>query len=411
MKSLGNLEKITKDKLNKLYKEKIPVNILKRYNSEMKFIKEKKLENNYLLAYKIIEKAKQDNRIVIDRVCGSSYIDYLLGMTFVNPIKYELSNDIRKVVTFDFGVASDYFQVIYDYMKKVFKKYELSDKFDISELKKYGIYLQKSSYAYKLEELEKETKLGRFEINLNDIKVYKDLNNNEVFLLEEYNSKKQIFNILNLNSINELANVYSLTHSTLDIDYNEFYNYDLKIFPYTRDHIYEYFLKHHIKRKDAIVITHFIYRGRIKRDNKTWCMYKKCLIEHNVDCQYIEILERIGYLWPKSICINRAIIIYWLSCYRLYYPKEYYKVMLSSIGCQYIYEKTYNYSINDIKQRYYELNQKKKLHLDIEEYEELEDELNLLKLLIEMDERNIKYSIMDKRVVTQDDNVGEMNNE
>lgn len=85
--------------------------------------------------------------------------------------------------------------------------------------------------------------------------------------------------------------------------------------------------------------------------------------------------------------------------------------MLSSIGCQYIYEKTYNYSINDIKQRYYELNQKKKLHLDIEEYEELEDELNLLKLLIEMDERNIKYSIMDKRVVTQDDNVGEMNNE
>ena len=62
MKRLGNLKKITMNKLNELYDVKIPEYVLERYNSEIKIIYEKKLENNYLLVYKIVEKAKKDNR-------------------------------------------------------------------------------------------------------------------------------------------------------------------------------------------------------------------------------------------------------------------------------------------------------------------------------------------------------------
>ena len=330
MKIHGSLEEITKNKLNELYDGKVPQKNLKRYNYEMKVIHEKRLENNYLLAYEIVEKARQDNRIIIDRICGSSYIDYLLGMTFVDPIKYELSNDLRCDATFYCGVSADYFQTIYDYLKVIFKKYKLSNKFDTDELKKYGISLERNSYAKKLEELEKETKLGRYEIDLNDINVYINLNNNEEFSLEKY---KQLFNTLHPNSINRLADMYSLMQSSFYVGYDELLcNCDLKIFPYTRDHIYSYLLKRHIKREDAIVITKFIYKGRIHSDSKTWNVYKKHLIQHNVECQYIKILESIGYLWPRSICITRTIIIYGLAYYQLYYPKDYNKVMLSYVG-------------------------------------------------------------------------------
>lgn len=331
MKSLGNLKKITMNKLNELYDGKIPEYVLERYNSEIKIIYEKKLESNYLLAYKIVEKAKKDNRIIIDRISGSSYIDYLLGMTFVNPIKYKLSNDLREDITFYCGVSKDYYQIIYDYLKVIFEKYKISDEFNINELKRYGISLEINSYAYKLELLEKETKIESGKINLGDINVYKNLDLSEV-LLYRRDSKKNLFNIYDIDSIDKLANIYSLVQSDFNIGGTEFFSYNLKMFPYTRDHIYDYLLKHHIKKEDALFITKFIYKGYVSGDKITWNRYKDYLVKHDIEYNYINILEKICYLWPKSICITRAIIIYWLSFYKFYYPEEYYKVINSYEG-------------------------------------------------------------------------------
>lgn len=326
MKRIGNLKKISMKKLNKLYDGKIPEYVLKRYNYEIKIIYEKKLENNYLLAYKIVEKAKKDNSIIIDRISGSSYIDYLLGMTFINPIKYNLSNDLREDMTFYCGVSKDYYQIIYDYLKVIFKKYKLSNEFNINELKRYGISLEINSYAYKLELLGKETKIERNKIDLEDINVYNNLDLNEV-LLYRNNSKKNLFNIFVIDSIDKLANVYSLIQSDLDINDSEFDIYKFELFPYTRDHIYDYLLKHHIEKEDALLITKFIHKGYVSRDKMIWNRYKNYLVKHNIEFEYINILEKVCYLWPKSICITRAIIIYWLSFYKLYYPEEYYKVI------------------------------------------------------------------------------------
>lgn len=331
MKRLGNLKKITMNKLNELYDVKIPEYVLERYNSEIKIIYEKKLENNYLLVYKIVEKAKKDNRIIIDRISGSSYIDYLLGMTFVNPIKYNLLNDLREDMTFYCGVSKDYYQIIYDYLKVIFKKYKISNEFNINELKRYGISLEINSYAYKLELLERETKIERGKINLGDINVYKNLDLSEV-LLYRRDSKKNLFNIYDIDSIDKLANIYSLIQSDFNIGDADFFSYNLKLFPYTRDHIYDYLLKHHIKKEDAFLITKFIYKGCVNSDRKTWNKYKEYLLKYNIEFEYINVLEKISYLWPRSICITRAIIIYWLSFYKFYYPKEYGKVIKSYEG-------------------------------------------------------------------------------
>ena len=81
--------------------------------------------------------------------------------------------------------------------------------------------------------------------------------------------------------------------------------------------------------------------------------------------------------------------------YKLYYSKEYYDEILLNIDYSFIDDKVYNYSFDDIKKRYFELNELNKIDLNLQEKEELK----LLEILIEMYERRIKYFIKDKRII------------
>ena len=81
--------------------------------------------------------------------------------------------------------------------------------------------------------------------------------------------------------------------------------------------------------------------------------------------------------------------------YKLYYSKEYYNEILSNIDYNFIYDVVYCYSFDTIKKRYFELKEINKLDLNLQEYEELK----LLEILIEMYERGIKYSMVDKKVI------------
>ena len=68
--------------------------------------------------------------------------------------------------------------------------------------------------------------------------------------------------------------------------------------------------------------------------------------------------------------------------------------ILSDLENRFVDDKVYKYSNIDIKNRYYELNEKRKLYLSLEENEELE----ILEVLLEMYERNINYCIKDKNI-------------
>ena len=100
-------------------------------------------------------------------------------------------------------------------------------------------------------------------------------------------------------------------------------------------------------------------------------------------------------LVSKGFLLNKIRISYMQMYYKLYYPKEYYETLLENLDKKYIDDEVFGYSIEDIKNRYYELNERCHLALTLEEDEELE----LLKILIEMYERNIKYSINGKKII------------
>ena len=100
-------------------------------------------------------------------------------------------------------------------------------------------------------------------------------------------------------------------------------------------------------------------------------------------------------LVPKAFILNKIRISYIEMYYKLYYPKEYYNEILSNIDYNFIYDVVYSYSFDTIKKRYFELKEINKLDLNLQEYEELK----LLEILIEMYERGIKYSMVDKKVI------------
>ena len=95
-----------------------------------------------------------------------------------------------------------------------------------------------------------------------------------------------------------------------------------------------------------------------------------------------------------AFLLNKIRIAYLQMYYKLYYPKEYYEDILSDLENRFVDDKVYKYSNIDIKNRYYELNEKRKLYLSLEENEELE----ILEVLLEMYERNINYCIKDKNI-------------
>lgn len=120
----------------------------------------------------------------------------------------------------------------------------------------------------------------------------------------------------------------------------------------------------------------------------------------------IDIFNVINYLKDsgkllisKATILNKIAVAYTQMYYKLYYPKDYYEELLFNINYKYIEEKIYDYSFNEIKNLYYELNEKNKLDLNIREQESL----SLIEILIEMYERNIKYTFINKKIIIKED--------
>lgn len=102
-------------------------------------------------------------------------------------------------------------------------------------------------------------------------------------------------------------------------------------------------------------------------------------------------------LLSRAFILNKIKISYILIYYKLYYPVEYYFEILKNINYNVLNEKVYCYEIMDIKNRYYELENSNKDNLCVSEIEEYK----LFEILLEMYERNIKYSIVCKRIIVE----------
>lgn len=315
-----NLKQIINNRLQEIYQNDIPKEIKSRIEKELNIISDKKIEYQYLLAYKISKKVKADNRIMIDRICGSSYIAYLLGITFVNPLEYYIEYDKEfDTITFNLEFSNDYFPMIYEYVKEIFKEENIIVN-NCEDLKKHNFYLNTFYWCTLLEKFEKQTKTNRHKIDIHDSKLYEYLTDEKTTLLD-YHLIEMVKRLKDIDfyveDIQDLAIVISLGSSTLEDDI------DLMRCPRYREDIYRYLVKNGIPTKLAYEIMNFIAKGKRHFHKEQWDSYITIMKEYNITDEYIEMYSKINYLYPKSYSYNRAILYVWLTYYKIHYPKIY----------------------------------------------------------------------------------------
>lgn len=320
-----NLKVIVDDKLKELYSNKIPEIVRNRVKEELDLITKLGIEYQYVIAYEISEKVKKDNRIMLDRVCGNSYIAYLLGISIVNPLEYNISiyDNNSILCTFDLDFEKNYFHDIFDYTITLFKRYGV-EVATIDDLKIHNFYLGGLSWCYIFGRMSKYIPIH--DIPFNDKSVFEYLKNNEdsviydaVSNFKEYDLKEEPFH-----NIYTLSKFVAAINTTIDdkwkmIDFNKYY-------PIFREDIYD-FLKSNDLETIAFEFMNFIGKGKshskFHSNAEKWNEYKKILKEHNISDDYIAYCSNIDYLWPKSACVNRALVYYFSTYYKIYFPKEY----------------------------------------------------------------------------------------
>lgn len=310
------LKQVIDNKLKELYHNSIPQEVKSRVKAELSIITKEK-QYQYLIAYKISEKAKSDGRIMIDRVCGSSYIAYLLGITFVNPLTYYIPYEKEfKPITFDLEFARDYFDDILKYTKKVFKEENVIIN-NLDDLKKHNFYLNTFDWCDVLEKLFSKTKINRYEIDIHDRKIYECLVDEKRTLLDSrlMNMVKKLNEVdFYIEDIQDLAVVISLGSSTLDEEL------DLMHCPRYREDIYRYLVNNGIEKELAYEMMNFIAKGKRHYHEEQWNNYVTIMKNCNITDEYVKMCSKIDYLYPKSYSYNRAMLYAWLTYYKIYFP-------------------------------------------------------------------------------------------
>lgn len=320
------LAKLVEKFVDRKFTPSIPKEAEKRIKEELQMIKKCKNAYQYLIAYKISQKTKIDRKIMIDRVCGSSYIAYLLGITFVNPLEYSIPyEDGFNTITFDLEFEESYFEKMKSYALIISREYNIFAK-TIEDLKKYNIYLGTSFYANILEQLEKRTKINRNSIFLKDRLIYESFHNQNLSLLMDERTRKSKLlqdKLFSIQTLSELAEFLSLERSTFayPLEKNNYFSF----FPIYKEDIYFYLCSHNLKEL-AIEIMNFVYRGDSSREKEKWNNYAFIMKEHEIADDYIDYCKNIYFLYPKSYCYNRAILYVWLAYYKIYYPQIYKEV-------------------------------------------------------------------------------------
>lgn len=199
-----NIKEITKQKLFELYGKDIATDIKKRYEYELNAIIKNHFEEIYMLLYIIAHKAKEDKETFIPKgISGSSFIMYLLGISFVNPIEYNIPFEIcagilgNKMPYLYFDFSHKYIDTIYEFTKNYLRKNNISfstEDYDDSKKTDYKfltISFQVNKDLGILKKLESVTNITHYTININDKKLFQeDILFNHIFGFKDDYSKK-----------------------------------------------------------------------------------------------------------------------------------------------------------------------------------------------------------------------------
>ena len=341
------MNEISNKRLKELYGNNVEQTILKRYNAEMEIICNQKLEDVFMVAHLIAKKMKEDNQIINITGCASAlFINYLLGISDINPIDYnipyetfigikgESTPDFELVVNWKYliGPLKRYAEELLGKERVIVSAPTNYIKLELLMKDNLKINIIAGDFPTLLRYLEEITGIKYHEINLNNNEISKLLEMEDISLILGFQSKtsKQIFTDINPKNIEHLVKAYNLIHGT-GIWSNNIENliktHNINELPCSRDDILLYLISKGIDKDVAYNIMEFVGKGKHLRDNAKFKKYTKVMIKHNIPKWYIKSLEKIKYMFPTSHTYNVIIQNLYIAWYKLHYPNEYEQVM------------------------------------------------------------------------------------
>ena len=443
--NFNEFENLVRNTFKKKYENPSQTTI-NRLNEELNLIKDLDYTYIYILLMMITKYCKKENEYYqLDGYINNSLVAYILELTEIEPFNLPYELFFSEIPKIEFIISPEFYnQKLVKYIMKKFEKelircnyqFKLSNKSTRRVIKHYEIKkkqeLDSSTKDYICNILEdiplyKESRSHLFylipkETNIFDFTPYEigttfsndklkgthydyhDLRNNLIsiqFILNEdiknisnlinktkikikFCNDKRVFNLFrNTEEFGCKFNILSKSTGILNIRYfgdNELENKLMNI--------------SNIWIQDLEKILMSVNHGIIKDD-----LYNNLKMKKLDDVVIFNVINSLKdsdkLLVSKAFILNKIRIAYMQMYYKLYHPKEYYNEILSNIDYNFIYDGVYSYSFDNIKKRYFELKETNKLDLDLQIYEEFK----LLEILLEMYERDIKYSIVDKKII------------
>lgn len=421
------------------------ITTINRLDEELKLIKDLDYTYVYILLMMITKYCKKELEYYqLDGYINNSLVAYILELTGIEPFNLPYELFFSEIPKIEFIISPEFYnkklvkyimdkfeneliRCSYQFklrdksIKRVIKHYEIKKMIELdSSTKDYictvledtPLYKESRSHLFYLIPKDKDIyDFTPYEIGttFSSDKLkgthydYHDLRNNLIsiqFILNEdvknisnlinkTNSKvkfcndKRVFNLFrNTEEFECKFNILDKSTGTLNIRYFEDNELENKLMNISNIWI-----------QDLEKILMNVNHGIIKDD-----LYNNLKMRNLDDVAIFNVINYLKdsdkLLVPKAFILNKIRISYMQMYYKLYYPKEYYSEMLSNIDYNFIYDGVYSYSFDNIKKRYFELKEINKIDLGLQEYEEFK----LLEILIEMYERGIKYSIVDKKI-------------
>ena len=438
-------ENLVRNTFKKKYKNPSQTTI-NRLNEELNLIKDLDYTYIYILLMMITKYCKKENEYYqLDGYINNSLVAYILELTEIEPFNLPYELFFSEIPKIEFIVSPEFYnKKLVKYIMGKFEKelircnyqFKLKDKSTRRVIKHYEIK--------KKQELDSSTKDYICNV-LEDIPLYKESRSHLVYLIPkgkdifdftpyekgttfsndklkgthfDYHDLRNNFISIQFILNEDVKNITNLINKTnLKI---KFCN-DKRVFNLFRN-TEEFGCKFNILDKSTGTLN-IRYFGDVELENKLmnisniWIhdlekilmdinhgiikddLYNNLKMRNLDDVAIFNVINSLKdndrLLVPKAFILNKIRIAYMQMYYKLYHPKEYYNEMLSNIDYNFIYDGVYSYSFDNIKKRYFELKETNKLDLDLQEYEEFK----LLEILIEMYERNIKYSIIDRKII------------
>lgn len=329
-----DLKEIINLKLSEKYGENVTQEIKKRIELELQYIIDNHSLNIFKIAYLISKDSIKSNNFMRFKGWGSSFIAYLLDISFVNPLEFNIP--VESFTNSSFLDSSILIEASYDYLWsdnnicKIMEENEIEYKIihSQSELKPfehnkdyYCLEFYNTQTINKLTQYKNLTRVDFKNININDTKIYDYINQIDVNIFETSKTLK-LFKKIKPYNLDTLLKFSGVQNSEIDYYLKLLDEHDLKDIPATREDIFDYLVTKGIDRQMATdVALKFMFIEK-KKNIDIWEKYKKVLLENGITDSYIKLIEdHKVFLFPKSYLIEKAILNLWIIWFKINYKE------------------------------------------------------------------------------------------